>query len=133
MAAHRLVEHVGEIELELEGASESDVFAEAAAAFRELVDGGSVGRGTYRHEISLGPADADLLLADWLGELVFLAEVDGFVPIRVIELQLRGRRVFAVVEGVQGRPRHLIKGVTLHGLRLVRDGEGWRGRVVLDV
>ena len=133
MATHRMVEHVGEIELELEGASKSDVFAEATVAFRELVDGGPLEEGRFRHEILLGPEPADLLLVDWLDELVFLAEVERFVPLRVAEVELGNGRLRGVVEGRRGRPRHLVKGATLHDLRLTRDRECWHGRVVLDV
>lgn len=128
-----MVEHVGEVELELVGASEADVFDSAARAFRELVDGEGAAGDTFPQEIVLGPDAPETLLADWLGELVFLAEVEGFVPLRVTELDLRGHRLRSVVEGVRGRPRHLVKGVTLHELSLTQDEEGWHGRVVLDV
>ena len=130
---YRMVEHVGEVELELEGASEADVFDAAASAFRELVDGSAAAREPFRREIALGPDDAEILLADWLDELVFLAEVEGFVPLQVVELGLRGGRLRSVVEGIRGHPRHLVKGVTLHELALTQDEEGWHGRVVLDV
>ena len=130
---YRMVEHVGEIELELQGASEADVFDAAAGAFRELVDGSAPGHEPFRREIVLGPDDAEILLADWLEELVFLAEVEGFVPLQVVELDLRGGRLRSVVEGIRGRPRHLVKGATLHELSLSEDEEGWHGRVVLDV
>ncbi len=130
---YRMVEHVGEVELELQGASEADVFAAAAAAFRELVDGSAQGHEPFRREIVLGPDGAEILLADWLEELVFLAEVEGFVPLQVVELDLRGGRLRSVVEGIRGHPRHLVKGVTLHELSLSEDEEGWHGRVVLDV
>ncbi len=130
---YRMVEHVGEVELELAGASEAEVFAAAASAFRELVDGSVATRETFRREIVFGPDDAEILLARWLDELVFLAEVEGFVPLHVVKLDLRGGRLRSVVEGVRGRPRHLVKGATLHGLALRRSGGAWHGRVVLDV
>lgn len=130
---YRMVEHVGEVELELQGASEADVFDAAAGAFRELVDGSAAVHEPFRREIALGPDDAEILLADWLDELVFLAEVEGFVPLQVVELDLRGGRLRSVVEGIRGHPRHLVKGATLHELALTRDEEGWHGRVVLDV
>ena len=133
MAAHRLVEHVGEVELELDGATEPDVFVEAATAFRELVGGVPAHGRPLRKRVALVPGDDARLLADWLDELVYLAEVERFVPLRVPEIDVRDGNLVAVVEGVRGRPRHLVKGATLHGLALRRKEDGWHGRVVLDV
>ena len=130
---HRLAEHVGEVELALEAASEATLFSEATAAFRELVDGGRPQGEPLRHEVSLGPAEPALLLVDWLNELVFLAEVEAFVPERVTEIELDESGLRATLHGARGRPRHLVKGATLHRLDFGRSGEVWRARVVLDV
>jgi len=130
---HRFVEHVGEIELVLEAGSEAGVFAEAMDAFRELVEGVPAEGQPYRHAVELEARDTAALLADWLNELVFLAEVDAFVPLRVEDLDVGTRTLRATLEGVRGRPRHLVKAATLHDLELERNGGGWRARVVLDV
>lgn len=132
-AAHRFVEHVSEVELELEAPSEQELFAEAASAFRELVDGSGVRREELDFEVSLGPASDELLLVEWLDELVFLAEVEAFVPEHVASLELADGRLHAVLAGARGRPRHLVKGTTLHDLELERTRDRWRARVVLDV
>lgn len=131
--AHRFVEHVGEVELALEADSEAGLFREATAAFRELVDGAESPREPLRFAVSLGPAEPALLLVDWLDQLVFLAEVDAFVPERVSKLEVDESGVRAALDGFRGRPRHLVKGATLHDLELAREGEVWRARVVLDV
>ena len=133
MQGHRFVEHVGELELALESGSEAGLFAEAADAFRELVDGAPPEGVSYRHSVELEARDSARLLADWLDELVFLAEVDGFVPVRVCGIELGAGTLRATLEGVRGRPRHLVKAATLHDLELEHEGEVWRARVVLDV
>jgi SHS2 domain-containing protein len=132
MAAHRFVEHVGEVELELEGSSEADLYVEAVAAFRELVDSATRHGAAFQREIVLPDAEPSLLLVDWLNELVFLAEVEGFVPERVERLELV-QGVRGTLTGVHGRPRHLVKAATLHDLELSNRGEVWHARVVLDV
>jgi SHS2 domain-containing protein len=130
---HRLLEHVGEVELALEAPTEQGLFSEAAAAFRELVDGGPVQGEALRREIELGGPELARLLVDWLDELVFLAEVEAFVPQRVATLELDDSGLRATVEGMRGRPRHLVKGATVHDLDVSRRGKVWRARVVLDV
>jgi SHS2 domain-containing protein len=92
---YRYVEHVGEVELRLEAASEPEIFGAA---------------------------------------LVFLAEVEEFVPERVASFTLADGCLRATVEGRRGHPRHLVKAVTLNKLELGQpEGGRWHGRVVLDV
>jgi SHS2 domain-containing protein len=131
---HRFLEHVAEAELVLEAPTEDGVFTAALDAFRELVDGRRAPAGPpLTHEVALSGGERALLLADWLGELVFLAEVEGFVPDRVEALALDDRGLRATVAGHRGRPRHLVKAVTLDGLELERRGRTWHAHVVLDV
>ena len=129
---HRFVEHVGEVEIELEAASEAEIFASALDAFAELVEAGGPAEPD-RHEIELAASDRSLLLVDWLNELVFLAEVARFVPERIVSLELADGRLGATVAGHRGRPRHLVKAVTLNKLVFKQEGGAWHGRVVLDV
>ena len=130
---YRFAEHLGEGELELEAATEEGVFVAALEALAELVSTG--GRGEpAEHEIELVDGDRALLLADWLGELVFLVESDGFVAERVTVFERVDGRLRATVAGRRDSdPRELVKAVTLHRLELREEGGGWRGRVVLDV
>ncbi len=132
MTAYRFAEHGGEVELELEAATEAGIFEAALEAFAELVSSDEEG-AAIRHEISLDEGDRCLLLVDWLGELIFLAEVEQFVPDRLASFKLTGDRLRATVIGRRGRPRHLVKAVTLNDLQLSQEGGAWHGRVVLDV
>lgn len=129
---YRWVEHTGEAELEIEAPSEEAVFADALTALGELL-GEQPGGEAARHEVELAASDRAALLADWLSELVYLAETDAFVPERVAELELADTSLRAAVEGRRANPPHLVKAVTYHRLELRPDGEGWRARVVLDV
>jgi SHS2 domain-containing protein len=132
---HRWVDHTGELELELHGVDEAAVFEQACAALAELLGERSAtsAEESVVRRIELSVADRALLLAEWLSELVFLAETEGFVPERTAALELTDQRLKAVVEGRLGEPPHLVKAVTYHGLSFERAGEGWRARVVLDV
>ena len=130
--AYRFVEHVGEVELELDAESEAGIFSAALAALAELVACGGDGDPAV-HSIDLAGAEPDLLLVDWLNELVFLAEVEGFVPERLASFGLEDGRLRASVLGRRAPTRHLVKAVTLSRLALEEGTDGWHGRVVLDV
>ncbi|MDQ3865453.1 MAG: archease [Actinomycetota bacterium] len=128
---HRWTDHTSELGLEVEGESETEVFVEAALALAEVL--GDDPRGEpKRHDVELAATDRATLLADWLGEIVYLAETDGLLPERA-SVALRESRLRATVEGRTATPRYLVKAVTYHGLELTpRDGV-WRATVVLDV
>ncbi len=86
------------------------------------------------HPVSLSAPDLPTLLVEWLEELVYLAENDGFVPERIVQMDLSGSAVEAVVAGQRTTPQTLVKGVTYHRLEFEQDEEGaWHARVILDV
>jgi protein archease len=129
---YRWVDHTGELELQIEASTLAAVFEDALAAFAELVAEGA-GEQAAGHEIALEASEPALLLADFLGELVFLAETSDFVPERFDSLELDEGHVRATVAGRLGTPAHLVKGVTYHGLELRREDDGFRAHAVLDV
>ena len=124
-------EHTGELELWVTASSEREVFLEALRAMVELL--GNEGVERESRDVAVAGADRAVLLAEWLEELAFLAETEGFVPERAEELVLAPAGVTARVVGHLGTPPHLIKAVTLHRLAFEPDDGGWRARVVLDV
>ena len=130
---HRWIEHTGELELELSAPSEEAVFVDAMEALSELLDEGGDAEPTDRRRVSVSAPERALLLAEWLGELIYRAETEGFVARRVADVSLAPDHLEATVEGRPGRPAHLVKAVTYHELRFARDGDGWRAHVVLDV
>lgn len=132
---YRWLNHTGEAALAIEAASEEEVFREALLALRDLLAGdeGEPGGEPLRRRVAVEAPDRPALLAEWLGELAFLAETEGFVPDDVEALELGGGRLEASVIGHAGSPSHLVKAVTYHGLTLACAGSVWRATVVLDV
>ncbi len=129
---YRFVEHTAELELRIEAETPEDVFADALLAFAELVEDEGDGQPA-EHEVAVEASDRATLLADWLGELIFLAETRRFVPQEIHSLELGERSLRARVAGRAGDPSALVKAVTYHGLELAcRDGR-WLARLRLDV
>jgi SHS2 domain-containing protein len=130
---YRFLEHTAELGLEVEAANLEELLEDAALAFAELVAPGASGARS-RRSIELALIDDETLLADWLNELLFLAESGGFVPQSVERCGWAPGRLTADVTGFVGTPRPVIKAVTYHDLELVEDENGaWKGRVILDV
>jgi SHS2 domain-containing protein len=130
---HRFLEHTGEVAVLVEAASEEEVFTEVLDAFATLVSRGEAGR-PGRRIVEISAADRPSLLVEWTNELVYLAEVDGFVPERIEELVVRPSTVRAAIAGrLDAAPANLVKAATLSGLEFEEAGDGWRAQVVLDV
>jgi SHS2 domain-containing protein len=130
---HRWGEHVGELELHLDGADEAAVFASAVAALGELLAADEAGRADEWFDVSAEGDDRAVLLAAWLDELVFLAEHERVVPVDVAELALARTSIRARVGGHRADPPHLVKAVTYHRLAFEPGDRGYRATVVLDV
>jgi SHS2 domain-containing protein len=134
-SSHTWIEHTSELQLELHAGSQAGVFEQAVHALRELFedDAGRAGGDSAERPVEVEATDRAALLAEWLAELVFLAEAEGIVPDAVRDLVVGEDSVTGIVRGRVGQPRHLVKAVTYHDLELRRDRDGWRGNVVLDV
>jgi len=134
---YRWVDHTAELEIEIEAASEHEVFADALRALAELLRVGAAATpersGRVRRSVSTTASDRATLLAAWLEELVFLAESEGFVATELEALELDGTAVRATLLGVIDEPPPLVKAVTYHRLALQDTGESFFARVVLDV
>lgn len=137
-AGYELVDHTADIGIRARGHDRAEVFELAAAGMFSLIcDPMTIGR-TETLEVAVEAAQADLLLAAWLNELLFRFEADrvlfeGFEVIELSDTRLRAR--------VAGEPldprRHAIcggvKAATLHQLSLRPCEGGWEGFVLLDV
>ena len=132
--SHRWIEHTAELQLELHARSEAAIFVQAVHALRELLEDDEPAAGARAERtVEAEATDRGALLAEWLAELVFLAETEGLVPDEARNLVVGEDTVTAVIVGRLAEPRHLVKAVTYHDLELHRDRDGWRGNVVLDV
>jgi SHS2 domain-containing protein len=133
--SHEVADHASEIQLQLRAGSLAELLAEAGRALAAIQLGGTAepATGPWRR-IEVSSPDRASLLADWLNELVFLAETERWVATDFgIELA-DDRSVRARVRGIEvERVSGLVKAATLHGLRLEDVPGGMEGEVILDV
>ncbi len=142
MGEYRFLDDVAiaDCAIELEGRDRDDLFETAAGALVALmVDPATVPRSAERH-VALEAGALDLLLHDWLSELIFLKDRDREVfPRCRVRIEGDGPvRLAARVEGgridpAQTELRTDPKAVTLHQLAVEPTAAGWRARVVIDI
>jgi SHS2 domain-containing protein len=122
--AVRRVEHTGELELRLSHRTRAGVYREAVRGLAEELG---------RPGVAIDSSGPDALLADLLNEVLYLAEVDGFIAQDLLVDEVADGRLAGRLVGGPGAVRALVKAATYHGLRVWRDGGRWNASVVLDV
>ncbi len=118
------------------------LFREAARAMTDCItDVGRV-RPSGARPVTLVAADLELLLVEWLGEALYLFEVEGFLAaggeLAIVDRGAAGPRLTGDFLGEPHDPqRHphkvAIKAITYHGLSVERTDHGWRARVIFDI
>jgi SHS2 domain-containing protein len=134
-ATHELADHISELHLRVHAGSLEALLAEAGRALAGLQLGGTPGApsGPWR-EIDLRAADQAGLLAEWLNELIYLADTDRWVATEFEFTHTGECSVRARARGVpMAASRGLVKAATLHGLRVAPVPGGYEGEVILDV
>jgi len=126
--------------VEIEGRSLDDLFETAAAAIARLMVDPATLAITVEREIALEAAELDMLLYDWLSEMIFLKDRDSqiFPHARVRVTGEGPYRLTADVQGGTIDPEHTAlgadpKAVTFHQFALQPVDGGWRARVVIDI
>jgi SHS2 domain-containing protein len=143
MGRYAFVEEIAlaDCAFDVEGSDLPDLLATAAEALAAImVDPATVPR-TVRRTIVVEAPSLDLLLYDWLAELIFRKDRDAEVYTRTA-VRISGDgpfRLTAEVEGGRLDSAHVDlradpKAVTFHQFALERStGDGWRARLVIDI
>jgi SHS2 domain-containing protein len=142
MGCYRFVEEIAlaDCAIDVEGIDLPDLFETAATALAELMVDPATVQPTVRRTITVEAAEFDLLLYDWLSELIFRKDRDAEVYTRTkVDIDGTGPfRLAADVEGgvldrAQADLRSDPKAVTFHEFALERVERGWRARIVIDI
>lgn len=130
---------VADCALEVHGADLDDLFATAARALTDtMVDPATVAADVQR-TVRLEARALDLLLHDWLSELIFLKDSERLVfPEVSVVVQGTPPTLTARLTGGHIDPASTVrradaKAVTFHQFTLQRRAPGWYARVVIDI
>lgn len=131
---YRLEQRPDELELELEDTEAAGIFSEGLLALSDVFSEAAAASGRpVTHEVEVRSRDLSGLLAEWIRELVHLAEHQGFVPERIEKLRLAGTSLRAVVAGERAIPQGLIRAVAYDRVEMLQEEDGtWSARIVLD-
>lgn len=137
----RFFDHTGDIGVDLEAPTLGGLFAAAAEAFTATLTELDTVQPRETHPVTLAAPSADLLLVEWLSELLYRFDVHRWLA-RSADLKVSPTGDRVQLEGsVTGEPfdptRHpihvLVKAVTYHGLHVTPTENGWTARVIFDI
>lgn len=138
MPPFRILEHTADIGFETLGPTRDEVFANAGRAlFHIIVDATSVGAREGVEVLARGTSPSELLV-NWLSELLFLQDAEGWLFRDFEIISLTDNSIQAVARGEKFDPaRHqiklLVKAITYHQLVLEKNAGGWRAQVYVDI
>jgi SHS2 domain-containing protein len=140
------LDHTADVGLDVTAPTLAELFKRAAVGMACLISGADLAgeacdgaapltEPVAERRTSLSAEDAPALLRFWLRELLRWYEAEGLALRDARFDVLTETRIEAAVTLAPAtvEPVREIKGVTLHGLRAERRGEGWIGRVIFDV
>jgi SHS2 domain-containing protein len=141
---YKYLEDIGtaDIAFEATGRDLPELFSHAAdATMNVMVDNLDAIEPRETRHIKLSSEELDMLLFDFLQELIFLKDAHRLLlRVRQLEIEEKDEKLF--LHGIaEGEPldvdRHHqradVKAVTLHDFSVERENRGWKARVLLDI
>ncbi len=134
----RILEHPADLGIEAEGKTLRDAFINAAHGLMAIILDPNTVDVREAKEVSLQSSDRERLLVQWLSEILYLYDGQGFVAKEFDIVRLTDASLEAVVRGERldlqkHRTRLDVKAVTYHQLEIRDDEHGACVKVFLDI
>ena len=133
-----VINHTADIGIVVYGADIKQLFANAAfGLFSLMADLDNLKEDTKR-QIELSAEDVEVLLVEWLNELIYISEVEHitFKRFEINELsnnQLRATCFGEEIKPGQHRLKREIKAATYHMLRLNKEDGNYKVQIIFDI
>jgi SHS2 domain-containing protein len=142
---YKPVEHTSDIGIKVWGSSVKELFEEAAKGMiAQMYEPVSVQEKDI-FKLKLEAESIEELLLQWLKEILFLIESDGYLfcrfQIEKDNFALRNAKTAQIYASLHGEKKDStrhdicieIKAVTRHGLYVKKNGPWWEGNILFDV
>jgi SHS2 domain-containing protein len=132
-------EHTADLGLRIRASDLDKLFADAARGLFSMIapDANSI-RPRSDLVLEIGAEDLELLLFDWLSELLYTYETRHLLlvefDVAVTDCRLRATARGESIDPARHQLDHEVKAITYHGLKLVRELDGqWLAEVIVDI
>jgi len=137
MRPFEITDHTADVGITAYGATREELFANAALGMLSIIGDPDTVAAKDTREVQVQASDPAALLAAFLGELLYLLEVEHFVFHDAVVETISETEVRATINGEPLAPHHdlhtEIKAVTHHGLRVEHVGGTWEANVLFDI
>ena len=131
------LDHTSDVGISVEAASLGELFGRATAGIFALMWDGDLKISEVAQDrlVKLRAGGPDMLLVRWLGELLYIHEVEGIVYRTAALEAIDGHSLTGTLSGGYpvDPPLMEVKGVTYHGLEVNRRDGRWHARLFFDV
>jgi len=132
-----IIDHTADVGLAAYGATCEELFANAALGMCSIMGDVDTVREAETREVRVTASDIAALLAAFLGELIYLLEVEHFVCRRAEVESVTDTEARAIIHGEPISPEHdlhtEIKAVTHHDLTVEQRDGAWHATVLFDI
>jgi SHS2 domain-containing protein len=135
---YEVFEHTADIGLRVRAPDLNALFAEAGRGlFSLIVENLDEVQPQQELTVRLAGEDRELLLFDWLNELLFQFDAHHLVfsrfQVAVDEGGLTATVAGEPVDPARHRLDHEVKAITYHGLKVAQEPGGWVAEVIVDI
>jgi len=135
---HETFDHTADLGLRVRAADLDTLFAEAAQVLFSVIVEDSHSVEPRQHvDIELTGDELDLLLFDWLKELLYRFDADGLLfsrfDVHVADAKLTGVAWGEPLDRDRHVLEHEVKAITYHGLKVEQTADGWLAEVIVDI
>jgi SHS2 domain-containing protein len=133
-----VINHTADIGIVVYGADIKQVFTNAALGLFSLMADLKNIQEDVRREVELSAEDIEVLLVEWLNELIYISEVEHIIFKRFEINDLSNTKLEATCFGEKIKPKQHklkreIKAATYHMLRLNKDDGSYKVQIIFDV
>lgn len=136
--SYETFDHTADLGLRVRAPDLATLFIDAARGLFSMIvcEPGTI-RPVDAVSIELDAPALDLLLFDWLSELVYLYETRHLL-LGEFEVQLSESHLTAIARGepldrTRHELEHEVKAITYHGLKVEQTSDGWLAEVIVDI
>jgi SHS2 domain-containing protein len=133
-----IIEHTADIGIVAYGTDIKQVFANAALGLFNLMADLDNLKESVKRDIELSAEDIEVLLVQWLNELIYISEVEHVLFKRFEINELSNTRLKATcfgekIKAGQRRLKREIKAATYHMLKLNKENGRYQVRIIFDI
>jgi SHS2 domain-containing protein len=133
-----IIEHTADIGIVAYGTDIKQVFANAALGLFNLMADLDNLKESVKRDIELSAEDIEVLLVQWLNELIYISEVEHILFKRfeineLINTRLKATCFGEKIKAGQHRLKREIKAATYHMLKLNKENGRYQVRIIFDI